>query len=665
MKRFLKSGLAFLVCVTILPYSIMASAEGLEFSEKDDIQVQNVEAVIEEVEVDLKLDEPDEKQIDMTKVDAPEDDCVIDENGKLIAYYGSSTDVVLPEGVLSVGTVFRRNSKIVSIVLPKGMDTIGEDDFKGCSSLKKVTFPTTLEYIAPYAFSGCSSLEKVDLTNTKLECIADNAFEECDSLKKVLLPDTDLRIYQDAFWFCGNLTEFRTGKKTNFTEDPFYYSPGDYPKLVVYGYDGTNVKQFCKDNGIPYKKTNESTTGGDPTKVKLNKAGKISLKKNKKLTLKATLEPADATSKMTWTSSDPEVASVSSKGVVKGLKEGTAKITCAAQNDKSDSVTILVNKVATMDKPTVKRESNNSVIVSWKPLNGVDGYQIYVYDEDKTDVPFSYVKPLTIKGGNKKKAVVYVKPGEKLYYFVRGFLGKAEIVEKGYGGITGKWSKAKSFKLERKEDAHTEVKGKTFLGSKKIGNVKYTVELLDWNYNRSTTTITTRVTFEWTKCPNPCGKDILSMGVSGDLTEVKSKAVLEYVPWRYHTGSLTEKEGGFSTEKPVVEVSGKTDGVYIEINPQKYLLTYSYGTRTKNKARKESIYSYATYGSITTTWSASGLPKLDFAVFASYGDNQAEIEVKPSVSFDGGIPKVSVKASIEEHFKEGPLAKAKVNLDYD
>ncbi len=50
-------------------------------------------------------------------------------------------------------------------------------------------------------------------------------------------------------------------------------------------------------------------------------------------TLKVTMSPSDATNKkVTWTSSDKKVATVDSKGVVKGVKTGTAYITCKSDN---------------------------------------------------------------------------------------------------------------------------------------------------------------------------------------------------------------------------------------------------------------------------------------------------------------------------------------------
>lgn len=81
-----------------------------------------------------------------------------------------------------------------------------------------------------------------------------------------------------------------------------------------------------------------------PTKVKLNKTGAQKLKKGESLQLKATLTPEGATAKLTWKTSNPKVATVSSKGKVTAKKAGTAVITVKTDNKKSAKVKIKVTE---------------------------------------------------------------------------------------------------------------------------------------------------------------------------------------------------------------------------------------------------------------------------------------------------------------------------------
>ena len=66
----------------------------------------------------------------------------------------------------------------------------------------------------------------------------------------------------------------------------------------------------------------EPTPVVDTSKIKLSKKT-MNLMAGKKITLKVT----GTTSTVTWTSSDESVATVSDKGVVKGIKKGKATIT--------------------------------------------------------------------------------------------------------------------------------------------------------------------------------------------------------------------------------------------------------------------------------------------------------------------------------------------------
>lgn len=81
------------------------------------------------------------------------------------------------------------------------------------------------------------------------------------------------------------------------------------------------------------------------SKVKLNKK-KATLKKGKQLKLKATLSPVNAASKkVTWKSSNKNVATVNAKGVIKAKKAGKVKITCISkENPKKKAVCTITVK---------------------------------------------------------------------------------------------------------------------------------------------------------------------------------------------------------------------------------------------------------------------------------------------------------------------------------
>lgn len=86
----------------------------------------------------------------------------------------------------------------------------------------------------------------------------------------------------------------------------------------------------------------------EPTSVEIEvPEGITTIKANETITLTAVVNPAEATQKVDWTSSDPSVASVS-RGRVNALKEGTVTITATVRGYETitASVTLTIEKAA-------------------------------------------------------------------------------------------------------------------------------------------------------------------------------------------------------------------------------------------------------------------------------------------------------------------------------
>ena len=95
----------------------------------------------------------------------------------------------------------------------------------------------------------------------------------------------------------------------------------------------------------------EATGGTEVTSVKLNKAT-LNLEVGKTGKLSATVRPDSAADKsITWSSSNTDVASVSSSGTVTAKKTGTAVITATATNGRSASCTVTVTGGTTDPDP--------------------------------------------------------------------------------------------------------------------------------------------------------------------------------------------------------------------------------------------------------------------------------------------------------------------------
>ena len=108
-----------------------------------------------------------------------------------------------------------------------------------------------------------------------------------------------------------------------------------------------------------------SSSAVAPKKIKIT--GSANVAKGKKITLTASVSPAEASQKVIWSSSNKKIATVSSKGVVKGIKAGTVTIKAVSGAN---------SRVTKTFKVSVLNEAVSQVKISGAPksldLSGTD-----------------------------------------------------------------------------------------------------------------------------------------------------------------------------------------------------------------------------------------------------------------------------------------------------
>lgn len=154
-----------------------------------------------------------------------------------------------------------------------------------------------------------------------------------------------------------------TFKPSNTTDKTLTWTSSN-PKVVSVDKSGKIKGLKAGQSAVITAKTKDGkltakiTVKVDPigvSKITLNRTSQ-SMSKGKSFTLVATVKPANATNKtLTWTSSNPKVATVDKNGKVTALKNGTTTITCKSANGKKATCTITVRKISVTDIELDKR----------------------------------------------------------------------------------------------------------------------------------------------------------------------------------------------------------------------------------------------------------------------------------------------------------------------
>ncbi|MBP3597756.1 MAG: leucine-rich repeat protein [Clostridia bacterium] len=95
---------------------------------------------------------------------------------------------------------------IEEIVLPDGLEKIGEQAFQSCVNLKRINIPSNVQEIGWKAFCDCESLENIELPD-KITIIENSVFENCKKIEKIVIPKNVYSIGNTAFSRCSSLKE--------------------------------------------------------------------------------------------------------------------------------------------------------------------------------------------------------------------------------------------------------------------------------------------------------------------------------------------------------------------------------------------------------------------------------------------------------------------------
>ena len=137
---------------------------------------------------------------------------ISDTETKIVSYRGAADVLYVPPEINGYAvraierTAFASTPSLVRVILPNGIETVGEWAFARCENLASVTLPQTVTFIGNSAFYGCKNLKKVRLPEG-LETIENSLFAQCASLGEVKVPAGVRAVGMLAFDGCASLSE--------------------------------------------------------------------------------------------------------------------------------------------------------------------------------------------------------------------------------------------------------------------------------------------------------------------------------------------------------------------------------------------------------------------------------------------------------------------------
>ncbi len=286
------------------------------------------------------------------------------------------TDITIPQGTSTLNNWFLGCTSLQSVIIPNSVSSISPSAFEGCINLQSIIIPSSVSSIGTYAFLNCTSLQSVTLPST-ISSISDAAFDGCTYLQSAICKRaTPPSVGTDAFPVntqiivpCGSTDAYWTNtewaKYPNYKEEVSFEwnvqsadeTQGtvtivqrpltcDNPEIIIqakpalgYQFDKWNdgntdnprtlvlsdgdiyTAYFVEDDGFIHV---ENVTLSEST---------INVSPNQSQQLSATITPTNASvQNVTWSSSHPEVATISESGLLQAITLGTTTITVTTED---------------------------------------------------------------------------------------------------------------------------------------------------------------------------------------------------------------------------------------------------------------------------------------------------------------------------------------------
>ncbi|MCQ2515166.1 MAG: leucine-rich repeat protein, partial [Ruminococcus sp.] len=169
------------------------------------------------------------------------------------AFYGCkyATDVTVPDTINSIGkNAFYSCISLKNIELPASVEYINAYAFYKCTSLQAITIPSGIKDIGNYAFSNCTILKTVNFDKGVEVLTGTYIFNKCTSLEEISLPKTLTSVPKNMFANCSALQKVTIpAPVVLISTGVFNYTSSN---LVICGYEGTFAEEYADGNDYEF-----------------------------------------------------------------------------------------------------------------------------------------------------------------------------------------------------------------------------------------------------------------------------------------------------------------------------------------------------------------------------------------------------------------------------
>ena len=163
----------------------------------------------------------------------------------------SIKSVEIGNSVISIGSgAFEGCSALKSVTIPNSVTSIGHSAFSYCSGLTSIIIPSSVTLIDYRAFSDCSGLTSVTIPNS-VTSIKQEAFSGCSALTSVAIPNSVTSIGMGAFKSCSRLTSVSIGNSVTYISSDVFYNCSGLTSVV---WNAKNYPNFEDERSSPFFK---------------------------------------------------------------------------------------------------------------------------------------------------------------------------------------------------------------------------------------------------------------------------------------------------------------------------------------------------------------------------------------------------------------------------